>query len=211
MISERIVVGVTGASGMVYAKRLVEVLVNSRIPLYLIVSDPAKLVMAEEMGFKWADTPSSLTALWGPQSLEWISVLSNKDFAAPVSSGSHPVRGMVVVPCSMSSLAAIACGMANTLVHRAADVALKERRPLVIVPRETPLSEIHLENMLKLRRMGVCIVPAMPGFYAGETTVQDMVDFVVGKTLDQLGVAHQLFKRWKVSKYPDELVVERHE
>lgn len=197
--SEKLIVAITGASGAIYGRRLVEVLVRQRVPLYLIVSDPAKIVMAEELGIKWHDNASALTTLWGGAALEWITVFSNKDFAAPVSSGSHRTRGMVIIPCSMGTLAAVASGVANNLIHRTADVMLKERRPLVFVPRETPLSEIHLENMLKLRRMGASMVPAMPGFYAGTPTIEGLTDFVVGKTLDQLGIEHELFARWKES------------
>ena len=123
-------------------------------------------------------------------------MFSPKDFTAPIASGSYPTQGMIVIPCSMGTLGAIAAGVSQNLIHRAADCTLKEGRKLVMVPRETPLNAIHLENMLKLSRLGVRIVPAMPGFYSGAKSLEDMIDFMVGKVLDQFEFEHALYPRW---------------
>ena len=134
--------------------------------------------------------------LFGLADISDIKIHSPKDFTAPIASGSYPVEGMVIVPCSMGTLGAIASGISHNLIHRAADCILKEGRKLVIVPRETPLNAIHLENMLKLSRLGVSIVPAMPAFYSGAQSIPEIVDFMVGKILDQLKITHALYPRW---------------
>ena len=128
------------------------------------------------------------------------------DFTAPVASGSYPTEGMVIIPCSMGTLGAVASGLSQNLIHRAADCTLKEGRKLILVPREMPLSAIHLENMLKLSRLGVKIVPPMPAFYSGQQKISDLVDFVVGKVLDQMGVTHALYPRWvgKISGHEED-------
>ncbi len=193
-----LVVGVTGASGVLYAKRLVEVLVEAGRPVEVVISEPARLVIHEELGIRPRSftAPEDLAGLFGSASPDWVRVYSPRDFTAPIASGSYPVAGMIVIPCSMGTLGAIASGISQNLIHRAADCMLKENRPLVLVPRETPLSAIHLENMLKLARLGARIVPAMPGFYAGTRSLQEIVDFVVGKVLDQIGIEHVLYPRW---------------
>jgi flavin prenyltransferase len=193
-----IVVALTGASGAVYGIRLVQVLLESGRKVDLVVSDPARLVMAEELG---TPVPNPLNLEhwlphFGPDLAGRLHVHPVRDFAAPIASGSYPVEAMAVVPCSMGTLGAVASGLSQNLIHRAADCVMKEGRRLILVPRETPLHAIHLENMLKLARMGVRIVPAMPGFYSGAKTVEDMVDFVVGKVLDQLEIPHALYPRW---------------
>lgn len=176
--------GVTGASGVVYGVRLAEELAKSGIELTIVVSDVARKVLASEM----------------PEGMEELGkrgrVLSEHEIEADVSSGSAKFDATVVCPCSMKTLAAIANGYANNLICRSADVALKEHRRLVLVVRETPLSAIHLENMLKLARLGVTILPASPGFYHKPKTIDDLVNHVVGKIMDALGIESNLFKRW---------------
>jgi len=200
MKSPEYVIAITGASGVVYGIRLVQVLLEKEIPHYLSVSESAVKVMAEEMNLELGESEK-----WGDRLLDYlggsnrsiIHYLPFWDLTAPISSGSHRIRAIAVVPCSMSTLSAIACGSSSNLIERAADVALKEGRRLIVVPRETPLSSIHLENMLKLARLGVHIMPAMPGFYHQPKRVEDLVDFVVGRVLDLMDIEHHLFKRWK--------------
>ena len=180
----KVVLGVTGASGVVYGVSLASELAEAGTELTIIVSDAAKLVLAAETG-------DGLKRLEGHGRL-----LTEHDLDADISSGSAKTDAVVVCPCSMKTLAAIANGYAYNLICRAADVAIKEQRRLVLVVREMPLSAIHLENMLKLARLGAMILPASPGFYHEPKTVNDMVDHVVGKVLDVLGVESELYKRW---------------
>lgn len=192
-----LIVGITGASGVIYGVRFIQVLVQSQHQVALVISDAARIVFQEEMrtaGF--FKKPSELESVFGEGASRLVEVFSPKDFTAPIASGSYPVSGMAIIPCSMGSLGAIAGGMSGTLIHRAADCVLKEGKRLVLVPRETPLSAVHLENMLKLARLGVRIVPAMPGFYSGAASVEELVDFMVGKVLDQFDIAHTLYPRW---------------
>ena len=189
----------TGASGMPYGIRLLECLLAAGCRVQLLYSQAAQVVAKQEMGLdlpgraKDAEAHFRRTHAALPGALE---VYGREEWFAPVASGSNPPDAMVVCPCSMGTLAAIAQGLADNLIERAADVALKEKRPLVLVPRETPLSAIHLENMLRLSRAGAVILPPNPGFYTHPQTVQDVVDFVVARVLDQLGVAHALLPRW---------------
>ena len=191
------IVGITGASGIRFAARLIQVLNQTGRRIHLIISEPARLTMKEELGL----TLPSLSAedfckIFQIENAALIEVHHPKDFTAPVASGSYPVEGMVIIPCSMGTLGAVANGLSQNLIHRAADCIIKESRRLVLVPRETPFSALHLENMLKLARLGIRIVPPIPGFYSGEKTIEDVVDFVVGKVLDQMDVTHALFPRW---------------
>ena len=179
---EPVVVAVTGASGAVYARRLLEVL-GGRAEV--ILSRDAEAVIRFETGL----TPKEFTR--GVR-----IVYHGDDLAAAPASGSHPFSALVVVPCSGTTVAKIAAGIADNLVTRAAAVALKERRTLVLVPRETPLSAVALENLLKLARLGVVILPAAPGFYGRPKEVEDLVDFVVARILDHLGIEHDLGPRW---------------
>ncbi len=174
----KILLAVTGASGAVYGLRLLEVLKEKNVETECIVSDAAKKLIKHE-------------------TLKIPECYSEKDIEAPFSSGSSALDAMVVVPCSMKTLSAIANGFSHNLITRSADVAIKEKKKLVLVPRETPLSAIHLENMLKLARLGVVILPAMSGFYHRPKKVEDLVDFIVGKILDSLGIENELYKRWK--------------
>ncbi|MBI2307113.1 MAG: UbiX family flavin prenyltransferase [Rhodocyclales bacterium] len=189
----------TGASGMPYGIRLLECLLAAGCHVQLLYSQAAQVVAKQEMDLdlpaRAKDAAAHFRACYAtlPGTL---AVYGREEWFAPVASGSNPPDAMVVCPCSMGTLAAIAQGLADNLIERAADVVLKERRPLVLVPRETPLSAIHLENMLRLSRAGAVILPPNPGFYNHPQTVQDVVDFVVARVLDQLGVAHALTKRW---------------
>jgi len=199
------IIGVSGASGMPYAVRLIDVLEAQGIKLHIVFTEAALRVLAEEQGV--ALSPSKLNGVVPSEALlgrasEHLTFYAVKDIGASIASGSFPVTGMVVCPCSMDTLAAIACGVSMNLVQRAADVTLKERRPLILVPRETPLSAIHLENMLKLARLGVSIVPAMPGFYHQPKTIADLVDMQVMKITDQMGLNLSLVKRWQVESEP---------
>jgi flavin prenyltransferase len=179
----RLIVAITGASGIIYGKRFLEELKKRDFEVHLVVSDAAEEVAKAEFGdVNW---PSLASHFYQPDEL-----------TAPIASGSFPVDAMVIVPATMKTIGALANGYCDDLISRAADVQLKEGRGLMIVPRETPLHAIHLENMAKLNRMGVTILPAMPAFYHKPETVDDLVNFIVGKMLDQLGVEHDLFKRW---------------
>ena len=181
------VVGVTGASGVVYAERLVRFIIESGMEAHLVISQSGRVVIKDEL--------KEDTLLLSENSS--ITRYGYRDIAAPIASGSFKTKGMVIIPCSMKTLAAIAHGISSNLVERAADVTIKEGRPLVLVPREMPLSPIHLRNMLTLAEMGVRIAAPMPAFYHRPESIADMIDFVVGKTLDQLGVENQIYKRWK--------------
>ena len=199
MKRKSIVLAMTGASGAVYGLRLGAELLGSDARLAMLVSDAGFQVLRAETGLDLRggsdEVSRALAAHFRPKAGQF-AYFAGDNFFAPVASGSGAPDAMVVCPCSMGTLARIACGTSATLLERCADVMVKERRPLVLVPRETPLSEIHLENMLKLTRLGVRMVPAMPAFYQRPESVDDLVNFVVGKVLDQLGFEHNLFKRW---------------
>lgn len=182
---KRLVIGMTGASGAIFGVRLLEVLADTEVETHLIISRWAQKTVEHE-------TSTSLDELRGLAT----HVYSSADMGAKVSSGSFHTDGMVVVPCSMRTVAAIAHGQGDHLVHRAADVILKERRKLVLVARETPLNDIHLENLLKLSRMGVTILPPMPAFYNLPETLNDLVNHTVMRILDQFGISMDLARRW---------------
>jgi 4-hydroxy-3-polyprenylbenzoate decarboxylase len=189
----------TGASGMPFGLRLLECLVAARCRVYLLYSTAAQVVARQECHLTIPTQPREATRFFSERyaaSEGQLSVHAREDWMAPVASGSNPADAMVVCPCSMGTLGAIAHGLADNLIERAADVMLKERRLLVLVPRETPLSVIHLDNMLKLARAGAVILPPAPGFYTHPQTVADLVDFVVARVLDQLRVPHDLVARW---------------
>ena len=191
------VIGITGASGIRFAARLIQVLNQTGQKIHLIISEPARLTMKEELGIVLPSlSAEDFAQAFQIENPALIEMHHPKDFTAPVASGSYPVEGMVIIPCSMGTLGAVAGGLSQNLIHRAADCIIKEGRRLILVPRETPFSAIHLENMLKLARLGIRIVPPIPGFYAGEKTISDMIDFVVGKILDQMDIAHTLYPRW---------------
>ena len=216
MKQRNIVLAITGASGSAYAIRLAQVLLSAGHHIHLIVSGAARQVAAQELNVgipadnaavdEWTDfiktaLTSGIAAAWGfnKSSTEFsgtCSVHGIGDYSAGIASGSFLTGGMVICPCSMGTLSAIACGSSTNLVQRSADVHLKERRPLVLVPRETPLSLVALENMTGLSRAGATILPAMPGFYQRPACVANIVDFVVARICDHLQVEHSLMRRW---------------
>ncbi|MFZ5639172.1 MAG: UbiX family flavin prenyltransferase [Bacillota bacterium] len=197
------IVAITGASGSVYGKRLLEVLLDKKHQVNLIITEAGLQVVRQELGWELAGLTAEETVrqigvyLGNTEYARLLRYYANQDIAAVIASGSVPCNGMVVIPCTMSTLSGIAHGTAGNLTERAADIMLKERRPLLLVPRETPLNQIHLENMLNLARMGVHIVPAMPAFYHCPESVAELVDFMVGRVLDLLGVENDLFRRWE--------------
>ena len=186
-----IVVGVTGASGVVYAQRLVRFLLDAGHQVLLSVSSAGRMVIKEELRLSAGEDP------WGETNRDRLQIFPEKDFFAPFCSGSFRFRGMALVPASVGSVGAIASGVCINNIHRAADVTLKERRRLVIVPRETPLTAIHLENLLKLARAGAVILPPCPAFYPAPETLDDSIDFVVSRILDALDIENSLFPRWR--------------
>ena len=199
-MTQTICLALTGASGMPYGLRLLECLLAADCRVQLLYSQAAQVVARQEMDLELPSRPAeakaALLARLVAVDPEKLAVFGREEWFAPVASGSNPPDSMVVCPCSMGTLAAIAQGLADNLIERAADVVLKEGRKLVLVPRETPFSAIHLENMLRLSRVGAVILPPSPGFYQHPQSVQDIVDFVVARVLDQLAVPHSLMQRW---------------
>lgn len=194
---KRITVAITGASGAIYAQRLLHHLDRSAevSHVHCIVSAPGRRVLLEELDI--SGSGNELTHALTGHTVSKVEVLPNSDIGATVASGSYPSDGMVVIPCSMSTIGALASGAVTNLVHRAADVTLKENRRLILVPRETPLHAIHLENLLRLRNAGAMIVPAMPGFYHRPETIEQLVDHFVFRIFDHLGLAHDRATMWK--------------
>lgn len=208
------IVAITGASGAAYAVRLLQALVQSPREIHLLVSPSGQAVVRQELGIELDlrrfdaavlmhyQFPASWSAgsrrhdLGASPDLGKVHFFHHEDFLAPAASGSFLTSGMVICPCSGTTLSGVAAGTSNNLIQRAADVHLKERRKLILVPRETPLSIIQLDNMRRAAEAGAVILPAMPGWYHGVTCLMDQVDFVVARVLDQLGVEHQLMKRW---------------
>ena len=195
----RVSLAITGASGVQYALRLLECLVAQKVQVLVMISKAAQVVTAAETEIKLPGTPeaqeSFLTELYGAVEGQ-IRVFGRENWFAPVASGSGAPSSMVICPCSTGTLSAVATGASNNLIERAADVTLKERRKLILVPREAPYSEIHLEHMLKLTRMGAVVVPASPGFYHKPESVNDMVDFIVARILSQLDLQQDLMPAW---------------
>lgn len=194
---KRLIIGITGASAVVYGVRLLDVLAKYEdIEVHLTISKSGARALWEELQIEVDIDNFRLESLIDVDT-DQVIYHHESDIGAAIASGSFRTEGMIVVPCSMGTVASIAAGISRNLVQRAADVCIKERRKLVIVPRETPLSSIHLENMLKLSRVGVCVLPAMPGFYHFPKTVDDQINFVVTKILDQFGIDSGLTQRWK--------------
>lgn len=189
----------TGASGAQYGLRLLQCLAAAGCRVNIMISRAAQVVIATETDLKLPGTPPAMTAKlteWAGAGDGQIRVFGREDWFAPPASGSGEAAPLVICPCSTGTLSALATGASDNLIERAGDVALKERRQLILVPREAPYSEVHLENMLKLTRMGALIIPASPGFYHRPDSVQDLVDFVVARILDQLGIGQDLMPRW---------------
>ena len=198
-MSKTVTLALTGASGMPYAMRLLQSLLDAGHTVYLVYSQAAQFVAAQEMGLTLSAKTSETRRMLVERTRcrpGQLQVFAREDWNAPIASGSGAVDAMVVCPCTMGALAAIANGLSENLIERAADVMIKERRQLILVPRETPFSAIHLEKMLKLSRLGVTILPANPGFYNRPTQVEELVDFIVARVLDQLHIEHDLMKRW---------------
>ena len=193
-------VGITGGSGAPYALRLLHALLAAGHEVHLVVSPAGETILQVESGIKLGRTlrekAVAIATAIETEKGEALRVFDPMNLAAPISSGSFACAGMVIVPCSTGTLGRIANGISSNLIERAADVCLKERRRLVVVPRETPLSEIHLRNMLTLRQAGADILPAMPAFYHRPRNISDLVDMIVGRVLDRLGVENELFHRW---------------
>jgi 4-hydroxy-3-polyprenylbenzoate decarboxylase len=198
-MTQTIAVALTGASGMAYGLRLIESLLAAGCRVQLLYSQVAQIVARQELDLalpaRAADAQKWLYERY-QTTPEQLQVFGREEWFAPLASGSNPSDAMVICPCTMGTLAAVAAGLSSNLIERAADVCLKEGRKLVLVPRETPFSTLHLENMLRLSRMGVVILPPNPGFYHHPESIEDLVDFVVARILDQLGVSHDLLRRW---------------
>lgn len=194
---KNLIIGITGASGSIYALRLMQVLLEEDVNLHLVITQAGRLVLNHELNWPLSEDKDHNESFLR-RFLETSDLLlyDDKDLAAPIASGSFPVDGMVVVPASMGSISGIAHGRSSNLLERSADVILKERRRLIVVPRETPLNQIHLENLLSLSKLQVSVIPAMPAFYQQPKTIEDMVDFLVGRILDHLSIDHHLFKVW---------------
>ncbi len=189
---QSIVVAITGASGVIYGVELVNWLLTNGHKVYLVMSEPARVVLKSEMNCDIKDF-KEVASVFKPGLISWFD---NKDIGASIASGSFLHDGMVVVPCTMSTLAGIAHGSSNNLIERSADVCLKEGRPLILVPRETPLNLIHLRNMVTVVEAGAKLVPAMPAFYSDSNDISDLVSFMVGKILDSLGIKNDVYRRY---------------
>jgi len=189
----------TGASGARYGLRLLQCLLEAGRTVYLMISAPGQVVIGMETDVKLpgrnVEIQRVLAQRYGAQNGQ-LRVYGREEWTAPVASGSSVPQAMIICPCTMGTLSAVANGASRTLIDRAADVVLKEGRKLIVVPRETPFSAIHLENMLRLARLGVCVLPANPGFYHKPSGIDDLVDFVVARILDQLGIEHSISQRW---------------
>ena len=192
---ESIIVGVTGASGAVYAQRLLRFLCKREYNIHLAISDAAFLVIRHELSVDLDRHQPNFRDFLG-FSADNITYYHNSDIGATIASSRYPIKAMVIVPCSTNTLCSVAYGISNNLIQRAAGITIKERRDLVVVPRETPLSSIHLEAMQRLSSAGACILPAMPGFYHRPQAIEDQVDFVVAKILDVLRIPHTLVPEW---------------
>lgn len=182
---KRIVVGISGASGVIYGIRLLEVLKQTGVEVHLVMTPAAKITIAAETEYS-AEVVEKMAS----------TVHRFNDISATLASGSYRTDGMAIVPCSMHTLGALASGYADNLLVRAAEVTLKERRPMIVVPRETPLTLIHIENMERIARAGAIVLPAMPAFYERPKTIDELIDHLVGKILDLFGIDNELFKRW---------------
>jgi 4-hydroxy-3-polyprenylbenzoate decarboxylase len=196
---EKITVAITGASGSAYALRLIECLVAANFQIYVLCSSAARVVFDTEVGLKVPASPDAATKFFSEKfkaKASQITFFGKEQWFSPVASGSAAPKKMIVCPCSTGTLAAISQGMSDNLIERAADVVIKERGQLIMVVRETPFSTIHLQNMLTLSQMGVTVMPAAPGFYHQPTSINDLIDFMVGRMLDHLGIEQSIMPRW---------------
>jgi 4-hydroxy-3-polyprenylbenzoate decarboxylase len=186
-MNKEIIIGISGASGVQYGIRLLETLKRmEEYETHLVISESAKELIRIETEFSISDVEQLGDHVYG-----------DDDFTAPIASGSHTTKGMIIAPCSMKTLASIAIGMSDTLISRAADVCLKEKRPLILMTRETPLNLIHIENMERVAKAGACVLPACPALYPKPKSIDDIINFMGGRALDLLGVEHNLYKRWR--------------
>lgn len=198
-----IALALTGASGMPYAIRLLQCLLAAKVRVWLLYSQVAQIVAAQEMQLPLPSRPNEVAdtlGQWFGAETGQLQVFGRDEWFAPIASGSNPAEAMVICPCTMGTLAAVAQGLSDNLIERAADVMLKEQRKLILVPRETPYSTIHLENMLKLAKLGAVILPPNPGFYQQPDSVSQLVDYVVARILDHLAIKNQLLPRWGESR-----------
>ncbi len=196
---KKITLAITGASGAAYAMRLLECLVAANYQVYLLCSSAARVVFDTEIGLKLPASPDAATVMFTEKfkaKAGQITVFGKEQWFSPVASGSAAPKQMIVCPCSTGTLAAISQGMSDNLIERAADVVIKERGQLILVARETPFSTIHLQNMLSLSQMGVTIMPAAPGFYHQPKSINDLIDFMVGRILDHIGIEQNIMPRW---------------
>jgi 4-hydroxy-3-polyprenylbenzoate decarboxylase len=196
---EKITVAITGASGSLYALRLIECLVAANVQVYVLCSSAARIVFDTEVGLKLPASPDAATKFLTEKfqaKASQITVFGKEQWFSPVASGSAAPKKMIVCPCSTGTLAAISQGMSDNLIERAADVVIKERGQLILVVRETPFSTIHLQNMLTLSQMGVTVMPAAPGFYHQPQSINDLIDFMVGRMLDHLNIEQSIMPRW---------------
>jgi flavin prenyltransferase len=198
-LSRPIALAITGASGSAYGLRLLDVLIRNGRQVYLMISKAGEVVIPMETGLELPAATTQAEAMLAERfnaAAGQLRMFGREEWTAPVASGSNPPAAMVVCPCTAGTLSAIASGASNNLIERAADVMLKEQRKLILMVRETPLSAIHLENMLKLARLGVVTMPASPGFYHRPQSLEEIVDFMVARVLDHLGIEHDLIKPW---------------
>lgn len=197
--STPVILAMTGASGADYGLRLLQCLLDAQRPVYLLLSKAAQLVLATETELDVPGRPAEIekffTKLYGAKP-GLLTVCGREQWTSPVASGSHTAQTMVICPCTTGTMSSIACGISDNLIERAADVMLKERRQLILVVRETPLSSIHLENMLRLSQTGATVMPANPGFYHKPASINEIIDFMVARILDHIGIEHQLLPRW---------------
>ncbi len=195
----KITIAITGASGSAYALRLIECLISANYQLYILISSAGRIVLDTEVGVKIPGSPGGATQFLMEKyqaKANQITVFGKEQWFSPVASGSAAPKKMVVCPCSTGTMAAICHGMSDNLIERAADVVIKERGQLILMVRETPFSTLHLQNMLSLSQQGVTIMPASPGFYHNAKSVEDLIDFMVGRVLDHLGIAQDIMPRW---------------
>jgi 4-hydroxy-3-polyprenylbenzoate decarboxylase len=194
-------VAISGASGAIYGYTLLNYLVQEKHKIFLTMSREGRAILKEEVKIHWEGNEQEVNAAlkrhFGEVDIQYFS---EDNFHAPIASGSVLTDGMVIIPCSLKTISGIRHGSSSNLIERAADVTLKEKRPLILVPRETPLSEIHLSNLYELARIGVRIIPAMPAFYNQPKTIEDLVHFIVGRVLDAMKIRHTLYTRWDAVK-----------